>query len=65
MKKMPPQLMDPETHRDMEAISAKVEKHDARIRSLEDDRLRIRAWAALIMFSGSIAAFFAGKFWPT
>jgi hypothetical protein len=36
---------------------------DQRIRSLEDDRLRVKSWAALIMFVGTVAAFLIGKFW--
>jgi len=45
-------------------ISAKLEKFEGRIRSLEDDRLKVKAWAALIVFAGSVAAYIIGRFWP-
>ena len=41
-----------------------VDKHELRIKSLEDDRTKIKAWAALIAFLGTISAFLVGKFWP-
>lgn len=40
-----------------------LERHEARLKSLEDDRVRVKAWAALIAFLGSIAAFLIGKLW--
>lgn len=40
-----------------------IKEHDARIKSLEDDRIRVRAMAALIGVLVSIGAFIAGKLW--
>jgi hypothetical protein len=40
-----------------------LEEQEHRIKSLEDDRIRVKAWAALIAFLGSIGAFLAGHFW--
>lgn len=42
-------------------------KHDEQqhwIKSLEDDRTSVKAWAALIALLGSIGAFIAGHFCP-
>jgi hypothetical protein len=64
VKKTNGQLTDPEPHHDIEAITAKFDRYEERIRSLEDDRLRVKAWAALIVFAGSIAAFLVGKLFP-
>ncbi len=41
-----------------------IDKQEARIKSLEDDRLRVKAWVALIALLSSVAAFLVGKFWP-
>jgi hypothetical protein len=41
----------------------KLDEQEQRIKSLEDDRIRVKAWTALIAFLGSIGAFFAGRFW--
>jgi septal ring factor EnvC (AmiA/AmiB activator) len=42
----------------------KLDEQEHRVKSLEDDRIRVKAWAALIAFMGSIAAFLVGHFWP-
>jgi hypothetical protein len=43
----------------------KLDEQERRIKSLEDDRTRVKAWAALIALLGSIGAFLLGHFWPT
>lgn len=59
-----PRLVSVRTRRALKAMAAKLEKYEKRIRSLEDDRLKLKAWAALLMFAGNSAAFFVGHFWP-
>jgi hypothetical protein len=41
----------------------KLDEHERRLKSLEDDRIRVKAWAALIAFLGTIGAFILGKLW--
>jgi len=60
----PPQLADTEFSRAMDAIAAKLDRYEDRIRSLEDDRLRMKAWGALIVFVGGLAAFLVERLWP-
>lgn len=46
-----------------------TEKHsglaelEKRVKSLEDDRIRVKAWAALIALLGGIGSFLAGHLW--
>jgi hypothetical protein len=41
-----------------------LDDQEHRVKSLEDDRIRVKAWAALIALLGSIGASFVGHFWP-
>lgn len=41
-----------------------IGKLELRVKSLEDDRIRVKAWAALIAFGGTVVAFLVGHFWP-
>lgn len=43
----------------------KLDEQEHRVKSLEDDRIRVKAWAALIALLGSVGAFLLGHFWPT
>ncbi len=51
-------------HIKIEATLEMLATHEERIKSLEDDRTRLKAWAALIAFLASIGAFVVGKLWP-
>lgn len=55
----------PSLSKELDLIAAAIARVEERLRSLEDDRLRVKAWAALIVFAGSVGAFLLGKFWPT
>jgi Mg2+ and Co2+ transporter CorA len=41
----------------------KLEDMERRIKSLEDDRTRVKAWAALIALLASVGAFIVGRIW--
>lgn len=43
----------------------KLDEQEHRVKSLEDDRIRVKAWAALVALLGSVGAFLLGHFWPT
>ena len=43
----------------------KLDEQEHRVKSLEDDRIRVKAWAALIALLGSFGAFLLGHFWST